>query len=163
MNVGAGLIWTARRSACGHSAGLNVDTSPEFLWTVAAWPAQLSNREIQTLGVASKSGVSNFTAAFEKSGLNIHQALAMDDSSLSVALFPEVGAYIKPKLSFKPVPDWNTIHNELKKKGVTRQLLWEEYREKHPNGYGYSQFNEHYRRFTLTLNPFDAAGPFRRR
>lgn len=115
--------------------------------------AQLSNRKIQTLGVASKSGVSNFTAAFEKSGLNIHQALAMDDSSLSVALFPEIGAYIKPKLSFKPAPDWNTIHNELKKKGVTRQLLWEEYREKHPNGYGYSQFNEHYRRFALTLNP----------
>ena len=37
--------------------------------------AQLSNREIQTLGVASKSGVSNFTSAFEKSGLNIHLAL----------------------------------------------------------------------------------------
>ena len=54
--------------------------------------AQLSNREIQTLGVASKSGVSNFTSAFEKSGLNIHQALAMDDASLSVALFPEIGA-----------------------------------------------------------------------
>ena len=32
--VGAGLIWTARRSACGHSADLFVDTSPETLWTL---------------------------------------------------------------------------------------------------------------------------------
>ena len=32
---------------------------------------------------------------------------------------------------------------ELLKPGVTRQLLWREYLERHPNGYGYSQFCHH--------------------
>jgi transposase len=34
---------------------------------------------------------------------------------------------------------------ELKRTGVTLELLWREYREKHPNGYGYSQFCHHFR------------------
>lgn len=32
------------------------------------------------------------------------------------------------------------FHKELRKTGVTRQLLWEEYHEKHPNGFKVSQF-----------------------
>jgi transposase len=35
---------------------------------------------------------------------------------------------------------------DLKKVGVTRYLLWQEYREEHPDGYGYSQFCERLRR-----------------
>lgn len=86
---------------------------------------QLSNRNIELLGVSSKSGVSNFTSRFEKSGLDIHHALAMDDSALSAVLFPELKQYLKPSTT-KPHPDWNYVYNELKKKGVTRQLLWED-------------------------------------
>ncbi len=45
---------------------------------------------------------------------------------------------------------------ELSKVGVTRYLLWEEYREEHPDGYGYSQFCEQLRqvvrRKDLTLS-----------
>lgn len=33
--------------------------------------------------------------------------------------------------------------SELRKRGVTRQLLWEEYRKENPGGYSYSQFCEH--------------------
>ena len=36
------------------------------------------------------------------------------------------------------------MHTELKKKGVTLQLLWEEYRQKEPRGYGYSRYCELY-------------------
>ncbi len=32
--------------------------------------------------------------------------------------------------------DWGKIASELKRKGVTLTLLWQEYRERHPNGYG---------------------------
>lgn len=115
--------------------------------------AQLSNRNIQTLGIASKSGVSNFTSRFEKSGLNIHRALSMDDSELSAILFPELRQYMKPSYHRKPHPDWNYVHSELKKKGVTRQLLWEEYKQANPDGFGYTQFKEHYARYASTLNP----------
>jgi len=40
----------------------------------------------------------------------------------------------------RPAPDWEYIYKELRKKGVTLQLLWREYREQHPDGFGYSQF-----------------------
>ena len=39
---------------------------------------------------------------------------------------------------------------ELKKPGVTLQLLHVEYRERHPDGYGYTQFCEPYRRWKRT-------------
>lgn len=43
-------------------------------------------------------------------------------------------------------PDWAYIHRELRRKGVTRSLLWEEYRADHPEGYSYSRFCELYAR-----------------
>jgi transposase len=39
---------------------------------------------------------------------------------------------------------------ELSRPGVTRQLLWEEYREKHPDGYSYTQFCFHLQTHTET-------------
>ncbi len=39
------------------------------------------------------------------------------------------------------------IDKELTRPGVTRQLLWGEYKEQHPDGYAYSQYCEHLNRF----------------
>ena len=39
------------------------------------------------------------------------------------------------------------MHRELKRKGVTLFLLWEEYKATHPEGFGYSWFCQHYRAF----------------
>jgi transposase len=50
-------------------------------------------------------------------------------------------------------PDWQYIHLELRKKGVTLQLLWREYREQHSDGFGYSQFCHHYQLFKKTISP----------
>lgn len=111
----------------------------------------LSNRNIEQLGIASKSAVSNFTGRFEKSGLSIEAALAMEEQPLSALLFPELKQYQPP--TDKPHPDWNYVHNELSKKGITRLLLWEEYKEQYPEGYGYSQFKEYYNRYKKTLAP----------
>jgi len=113
--------------------------------------SDLSNRNIEKLGVASKSAVSNISTHFEKSGLSIDEALEMEDAKLSALLFPELKQY-QPKTD-KPHPDWNYIHSELSKKGMTRLLLWQEYKEQHPNGYGYSQFKEYYNRYKKILNP----------
>ena len=44
-------------------------------------------------------------------------------------------------------PDCTWIHTELRKKGVTLQLLHHEYLEKHPEGYQYTQFCDIYRRW----------------
>jgi transposase len=47
----------------------------------------------------------------------------------------------------RPQPDCNYIHQELKRKGVTLALLWDEYRHEHPEGYQQSQFNEIFRQW----------------
>lgn len=53
----------------------------------------------------------------------------------------------------KPLPDWEWVYKELRKKGVTRQLLWREYRDIHPDGLSYSQFCELYRLYTKSNTP----------
>ena len=58
----------------------------------------------------------------------------------------------KPKREMvRPLPDLPRIHTELKRPGVTLSLLWEEYREAHPDGYQLTQFYKIYRDFAGTL------------
>ena len=63
----------------------------------------------------------------------------MTDEALEPRLFPASTALAEIKAR-RPQPDWRTIHRELRRKGVTLQLLWEEHRAAHPNGYGYSRY-----------------------
>ena len=51
------------------------------------------------------------------------------------------------------LPDWPHLHKELARKSVTLQLLWQEYRQTQPEGYGYSRFCELYRAWAGTLDP----------
>jgi len=44
------------------------------------------------------------------------------------------------------------FEKELRRTGVTRQLLWHEYKERYPDGYGYSQFCNHFSRWQKTSN-----------
>ena len=71
-----------------------------------------------------------------------------DDAALSQLLFPDEH---HPQPS-RPEPDWALIHRELRRKHVTKQLLWQEYREQHPDGYQYSQFCERYARWAATVS-----------
>ncbi|MDX8462486.1 IS21 family transposase [Mesorhizobium humile] len=50
-------------------------------------------------------------------------------------------------------PNWADLAVELKKPGVTLLILCEEYREAHPEGYGYSRFCELLRGFQQRLSP----------
>jgi transposase len=52
----------------------------------------------------------------------------------------------------KPLPDWSYINRELKKKGVTLALLWDEYKQDHPDGYQLSQFCEIYNSWLKTVD-----------
>lgn len=56
-----------------------------------------------------------------------------------------------PPKSQKPLPYWPTVHLEIKKPGVTLQLLWEEYVAVHPDGYRYTQFCHYYREWARHL------------
>jgi hypothetical protein len=46
--------------------------------------------------------------------------------------------------------DWSKTEVELQQKGVTRILLWQEYRDEHLDGYSYSQFCMRFRRCLKT-------------
>jgi transposase len=42
--------------------------------------------------------------------------------------------------STKPLPDWTKVHEELKRRGVTLMILWEEHRAAYVDGRGYSRY-----------------------
>ena len=50
------------------------------------------------------------------------------------------------------LPDFATVHRELKRKSVTLFLLWEEYKAAHPDGFHYSWFCQHYRAFAKQVD-----------
>ncbi len=76
----------------------------------------------------------------------------LGDEALEVRLFPASAALAAIKAG-RPQPDWPAIHRELRRKGVTLQLLWEEHRATHPDGHGYSRFCELYRTWEGRLSP----------
>jgi transposase len=50
-------------------------------------------------------------------------------------------------------PNWEYIHRELRKKGMTLRLLWREYRDQYTQGLGYSQFCHCYRQYAKSVSP----------
>jgi hypothetical protein len=60
-----------------------------------------------------------------------------DDPALERKQFASAG-YNPPRS--KPLPDWAHMHAELRRRGVTLALLWQDYRGQHPDRYGYSRF-----------------------
>jgi transposase len=76
----------------------------------------------------------------------------LGDEALEVRLYPASAALAKIKAR-RPQPAWPAIHRELRRKGVTLQLLWEEHRAAHPDGHGYSRFCELYRAWEGRLSP----------
>ena len=73
----------------------------------------------------------------------------MDDGALEARLFPVPDGPVIDRSE----PDWSAIHAEMKHKGVTLTLLWEEYRADHADGYGYSRFCDLYRQWRGRTSP----------
>ena len=110
----------------------------------------LTNRAIARSCSISHSTVGEYLQRAEATGLSWPLPTDLDEDALFQLLFP---APTHPSSKVIPCPDWSLIHTELRKKSVTLRLLWVEYREAHPDGYGYSQFCELYRRWAKRLKP----------
>src|SRR6516225_6490565 len=77
--------------------------------------------------------------------------VTLTDRVLEAKLYASAG---RPQGSRgKTEPDWTHVHRELRRPGVTRMLLWEEYRQAEPDGYGYSRWCELYRAWEGRLSP----------
>jgi transposase len=83
----------------------------------------------------------------------------LDDTTLERKLFAPAG-HAPPQ--GRPLPDWNLVHGELRRRGVTLAQLWQEHRAGAPDGYGYSRFCDLYgewrRGLTATMRQTHAAG-----
>ena len=109
----------------------------------------LSQRAIARACAVSPTTVGDYLERISQSSLAWVAIAALDDSSLKTLLYPEG----RGVLSRKPLPDFDYLRLEMKKKGVTLQLLWEEYRSVHTDGYSRSQFCELYNKHGKTLDP----------
>src|SRR4030066_778642 len=115
------------------------------------WSCGLSNRAIGRSCHISHSTVREYLKRAEAAGLKWPLPEGLGEESLYKLLYPE--DEISPKQAARPLPVWEIVHQELKKRKVTLRLLWTEYREAHPNGYGYSQYCDLYRRYARKLDP----------
>lgn len=115
------------------------------------WGSGLSNRAIARSCKIAHSTVKEYLARAEKAGLSWPLPEGLDEDKLFRILFPEQEP-TKPEPGER-MPDWEWVRKELKRNGVTRRLLWEEYREGQPQGIGYSQFCDLYQRYVKKLDP----------
>jgi len=96
----------------------------------------------------SASTVFDFETRAQAAGLTWPLSEEIDDARLREILFSET-----PRPRNRVQPDYDAMHRELKRKGVTLQLLWEEYKQAHPeDGYQYSQYCELYRQWRGQLD-----------
>lgn len=111
----------------------------------------VSSREIaETLGVARSTLQDNLRRA-TAAGLSWPLPGELTDDAIEARLFDRAG--VKQGMRRRPEPNWAEFVVELKRPGVTLQILWEEYRAVHPDGYGYSRFCELFRGFERRLSP----------
>lgn len=108
----------------------------------------LSNRQIAASVKASHSTIGDYLSRAREAGIFWPLPEDLDDLALQKLLFGE-----EPREKLKKEPDFKYIHKELKKKGVTLKLLWEEYIGSNPGEYSYSQFCHLYRKFRRCLDP----------
>ncbi len=109
----------------------------------------LSVREVGVRLKLSKTTVATYLLRAREAGLNCWPLPSGrdDDATLRRVLFQQVG---RPSRDLTE-PDWPKMAAEMKRKGVTLVLLWEEYRAAHPDGYGYTWFCERYREFETRI------------
>jgi transposase len=114
-----------------------------------AWEVGLSLRPIgRSLGL-SPTTVGEYLRRAEIAGLTWPLPPQLDDATLEAQLFPGASPLPLPE---RPLPDFVSVHRELRRKGVTLALLWQEHKAAHPEGLQYSQFCEHYRRYVGRLD-----------
>jgi len=110
---------------------------------------QQSARQIAHSCDIARSTVKEYLDRVQKSGLSWPVPADLDDAALENILFPPLSLIPQEK---RQMPPMDYLHRERKRKGVTLQLLWHEYKEVNPDGYQYSQFCEIYRQWTEKLD-----------
>jgi transposase len=113
------------------------------------WACGLSDRKIAQSVRISRPTVAEYVRRAQAAGLAWPLPDALDDAALERRLFPTAA---NTPAARRPLPDWTKVHQELKRKGVTLVLLWQEYKASTPDGLQYSQFCAAYRQWAGKLD-----------
>jgi len=107
-----------------------------------SWACRLSSRDVaRSCGIA-RSTVGEYVRRAQEAGLSWPLPADLDDGVLERRLFPLPSTL---PAALRPLPDWAEVHAELRHKGVTLFLLWQEYKARCPEGFRYSWFCDLYR------------------
>ncbi|MHC4397765.1 MAG: IS21 family transposase, partial [Planctomycetota bacterium] len=110
------------------------------------YTSKLSRRQIATSCNLGRTTTRTYLERAEQAGITWPLPKDLDDTALEQLLYPS-------GIRYQAGPDFQHIHNELKRKGMTLYLLWEEYKGINPDGVSYSRFCQLYRGFKNQLHP----------
>jgi transposase len=118
---------------------------------------RLHSQGCSKLQIASQTGIARNTLKkylreFVSSGLSFDEINELSDKALE-------DLFVKPE--DKPINErlqqlfslFPAFDKELKKKGVTREILWQQYKHAHPDGLGKSQFKHYFAQWKAQVNP----------
>ena len=111
----------------------------------------LGERDIAKSCRIARSTVGNYLRRAESAGLKWEEAVELNEDEIEKRLFPE----LSETMAARPLPDCEHIYQELRRYrniNLTLTQLWLEYKEKHSDGYQYTQFCDYYRRWRGKLD-----------
>ncbi|POQ98884.1 hypothetical protein AU468_11695 [Alkalispirochaeta sphaeroplastigenens] len=102
------------------------------------YESKLGLRDVARLTGISKTTISEYLVRFRRAGISYEESLALSDEGL-LNLFEEKKQDENEQYTqvIALFPDYA---KRLKRRGMTKQLLWKEYQKQYPTGYRYSQF-----------------------
>ena len=108
----------------------------------------MSYRKISEATGVSKTQVAEYVRRTEVAGLAWPLPEGIDDVELDRRLFP-----VADDGRARTAIDWPAMQTELKRRGVTLALLWQEYLAEQPTGYSYTRFCELHNAWKATVSP----------
>jgi len=122
------------------------------------WEVGVSDAAVSRSCHVARSTVADCIHRAQVAGLSWPLPDDMNEARLEALLYPPSA----PSSLQRPMPDWATVHQEMKGKSVTLCLLWQEYKAQHPDGFQYSRFSELYRtwrgKLTVSMRQTHKAG-----
>jgi len=109
--------------------------------------AGLSYSEVGRTLKISKSVAGKYVSLARAAGVDWAMVQTLTDDELDARLYRPA----LPRSSHQLAPDFALVHQELKRAGVTLQLLWEEYAKDNPLAYKYTSFCVKYREWAMGL------------
>lgn len=106
----------------------------------------ISHKQIREILSLSRTTIIKYVRRIEASGLSYAELLSMEDNALHDLFHTEE---CKDKVQRYAIAEklFAGYEKELARTGVTKWLLWAEYKNKYPDGYSYSQFCYHYQKW----------------